>query len=144
MKTKNKKAKKIKNKEELHNDSILWKSEMNFIYDEMRFLEHLLSSQYIGFLDAGLYKKIESFVVSITKKKNSIKKILKLIEEHELMLSNLTIDKSTAVKKNYLETHNDLQREVNNLYYDYREIKKQIFRIVEIEMKNKRIKKLIT
>ena len=117
---------------------------MNFIYDEMRFLEHLLSSQYIGFLDAGLYKKIESFVVSITKKKNSIKKILKLIEEHESMLLNLTIDKSTAVKKNYLETHNDLQREVNNLYYDYREIKKQIFRIVEIEMKNKRIKKLIT
>ena len=49
----------VKSVEELHNDSKEWISEINFIRDETRFLEHLLSANYIDCLSAGLNKKID-------------------------------------------------------------------------------------
>lgn len=41
----------LKNKEKLHNDSKFWISEIDFVKDEIRFLDRLLSSNYIDLLD---------------------------------------------------------------------------------------------
>ena len=58
-----------KSVQELHNDSKLWISEINFINDEIRFLEHLLSATYIDCLAAGLYQKIEEIVHKLKEQK---------------------------------------------------------------------------
>ena len=47
----------LKSVEELHDDSKLWISEIDFVIDEIKFLKNLLSSNYIQLLDAGLSKK---------------------------------------------------------------------------------------
>ena len=60
-----------KSTEELHNDARQWISEVRFIKDEIRFLEHLLSDNYINFLALGLYKKIEEYVNQISLEKKS-------------------------------------------------------------------------
>ena len=85
-----------KSVEELHSDSVKWKSEINFILDEMQFLEHLLSSNYIDFLDIGLYKKIEISVHKITKEKAAGKELYELINEQEAILSDLIGHNSAA------------------------------------------------
>jgi len=133
-----------KNIEELHHESIQWKSEINFINDEMRFLEHLLSSKYIDFLDSGLYKKIESFIHEIDTEEKIGKTIFQLIEEHEIILSYLIDNDSVTSNKNFLETHKNLNTEINNFFFDYKEIKKQIFNIVENVMREKKKKLLLT
>lgn len=129
--------------EELHHESIQWKSEISFIDDEMRFLEHLLSSKYIDFLEVGLYKKIETFIHEIATEKKIGKTIYKLIEEHEIVLSDLIDNESVTSNKNFLETHKNLNNEVNNYFYDYKEIKQNIFNIVENVMREKKKKKLL-
>lgn len=145
MKTKIKKDwyNREKSVEELHSDSVKWKSEINFILDEMQFLEHLLGSNYIDFLGKGMYKKIEISVHKIAKEKAAGKELYELINEQESILSDLITHNSVAGNKNYLETHKNIQKEVANYFYYYREIKNQIFKIVEDVMRERVQPKLI-
>ena len=145
MKTKIKKDwfDRVKSIQELHNDSILWISEINFISDEMRFLEHLLSAKYIDCLSSGLTKKIEISVEKISDEKKVGKALFELILKQESVLSNLIETNSVTSNKNFLETHKNLEIEINNYVKKYKRIKKQIFNIIEKVMKKKEQKKLL-
>lgn len=129
--------------EELHNDSKIWISEINFINDEMRFLEYLLSSKYIDFLSSGLYKKIEIYVKKMSEEKESGKILLELILKQENILSHLIKNDSVTGNKNFLETHEKLDIEIDEYVKKYKRLKKQIFEIVEKVMKKKEQKKLL-
>lgn len=145
MKTKIKKDwfDRVKSIQELHRDSIMWVSEINFINDEMRFLEHLLSSKYIDCLSSGLNKKIEISVEKISEEKKVGKTLLELILKQESILSNLIETNSVTSNKNFLDTHKKLEIEIDNYVKKYKRIKKQIFDIIEKVMKKKDQKKLL-
>ncbi len=145
MKTKIKKDwyGRLKSIEELHNDSILWLSEIDFVNDEIRFLNHLLSSNYIDFLDAGLLNKTKELIVKISDEKKTGTSLYKLIRDHERILSDLIETKSVTSNKNYLLTHEKFERKIDKFFRKYKELKKQIFKIVEKVMRKKEQKKLI-
>ena len=145
MKTKIKKKwyGKLKSIDEIHNDSRTWLSEIHFVNDEIRFLEHLLSSNYIDFLDAGLQEKIEVLITNLSGEKKKGNSLYKLIKHHERILSDLIDTKSVTSNKHYLQTHENLERNIDIYFSKYKEIKKQIFEIVEIVMRKKEIKKLL-
>lgn len=131
-----------KSTDELHNDSKVWISEINLIKDEIRFLEHLLSANYIDFLAAGLHKKIEENVKQISLQKNLGIELQDLIREQEKILSELIKTESVTVNINYIENHKKLEVEVNIYIKKYKELKQQIFKVVENVMKKKDQKKL--
>ena len=128
--------------EELHNDSKIWVSEINLIKDEIRFLEHLLSANYIDFLAAGLHIKIEDDVKQISIQKNVGTELQELINEQEKVLSELIKTESVTGNINYIENHKKLEIEVNTYINKYKELKQQIFKIVENVMKKTIQKKL--
>jgi len=132
-----------KDAQELHNDSKLWLSEIDFISDEIRFLEHLLSAKYIDCLSAGLYQKIEEFVYKISEQKKVGETIRIVINEQETILLDLIQKNNVNSNKNYLENHKKLEFEVNYYSKKYKRLKRQIFEIVENVMKNKDRKKLV-
>lgn len=131
-----------KNIEELHNDSKLWLSEIEFINYEIKFLEHLLSSNYINYIDAGLYDRIEEFTKEIFNNKNAGTTLRNLIFEHEKILSNLIESGNASSNINYKATHDNLALEINKFISKYKYLKMQIFEIVENIMKKKDQKKL--
>ena len=145
MKTKIKKDwyGRLKSIEELHNDSRLWLSEIDFVNDEIRFLNHLLSSNYIDFLDAGLLNKTKELIVKISDEKEAGTSLYKLIRDHERKLSDLIETKSVTNNKNYLQVHEKFERKIDRYFKKNKEIKKQIFKIVEKVMRKKEQKKLI-
>jgi len=132
-----------KSEQELHNDSTLWISEIHFISDEIRFLEHLLSSKYIDCLSAGLYQKIEEFVHKLSEQKKVGETLKIVINEQEVILLDLIEKNSVTSNKNYLENHKKLEFEMNYYMKKYKRLKKQIFDIVENVMKTKDQKKLV-
>lgn len=132
-----------KSVEELHNDSRQWISEIKFIDDEIRFLEHLLSSKYIDCLDAGLFTKIEALVTQISDEKIAGKTLIEIINNHETILVDLIKNNNVESNKNYLQTHKNIGREIYIYTKKYKKIKKEIFDIVENVMKQKGQKKLI-
>lgn len=132
-----------KSEQELHNDSTLWISEIHFISDEIRFLEHLLSSKYIDCLSAGLYQKIEEFVHKLSEQKKVGETLKIVINEQEVILLELIQKNSVTSNKNYLENHKKLEFEMNYYMKKYKRLKRQIFDIVENVMKTKDQKKLV-
>ncbi len=129
--------------EEMHNDARLWKSEVNFIEDEIHFLEHLLSFNYIELLHVGLYKKIEYFVNELTTQKQNGKTLLKLIKEHELGLSDLISKNGATDNSNFLKKHRNLHNKIEKYFYFFKNNKKQIFKIIEKIMRDKNKKILL-
>ena len=120
-----------KSVEELHNDSRNWITEIDFIHDEMRFLEHLLSSSYIDFLEQGYQDKINNIVTKISDEKGAGKTLKTLIYNHEKTLSELINTNSVLSNKNYLQTHKKFEREINIFLRKYKALKKEVFDIVE-------------
>lgn len=145
MKTKIKKdwLGRVKSVEELHNDSKLWLSEINFINDELRFLNHLLSTYYIEIIDAGFTKEVKTIVKKINHEKKSTISFLKLIMYHEKILSKLIKTKSVTSNTNYLKMHQDLELKVTDYFKNSKLLKKRIFEIVEAQMVRKEQKKLL-
>jgi len=133
----------LKSIEELHNDYKLWISEIDFIKDEIRFLEYLLSSNYIDILDAGLSKKIDDLSKKIIDEKNIGYTLNKEIKYHKKIMSDLIETKSVTSNKNYLETHKNLEREIYIYLRKYKKLKKNIFEIVENIIRKKDQKKLL-
>ena len=131
-----------KSVDELHHDSKIWVSEINLIKDEIRFLEHLLSANYIDFLVAGLHKKIEDSVKQISVQKNIGTTLLDVINSQNKILAKLIKYESVSGNKNYLESHKQLELEVTNYIHKYKELKQRIFKVVENVMKKKDQKKL--
>ncbi|SNR32675.1 hypothetical protein [Lutibacter flavus] len=144
MKTKLKKdwRGRTKSIEELHNDSKIWLSEIEFINYEIKFLEHLLSTNYIDYLDSGLHDRIEEFSKEIFNDKNIGTTLKDLIFEHENVLSDLIESDCVISNKNYAATHDNLALEINKFISKYKYLKMQIFEIVENVMQKKQQKKL--
>lgn len=132
-----------KGMEELHTNANLWKSEINFINVEIRFLEHVLSSNYINCLALGLSKKTEALAKKITDKKKEGEIMLSLINEHEGFLSVLIEDDSLSSNKMFLESQKKLENDFKNYLIHYKFIKKHIFKVIENVMRKKKQKKLI-
>lgn len=132
-----------KSVEELHYDSKNWISEINFINDEIRFLNHLLSEKYIDCLDGGLFKKIKNLIIQISDEKKAGHALKEVINKHETILSDLIKNNSVESNKNYLLTHNKIEKEIYSFNNKYKNIKKDIFDIVENIMKQKEQKKLL-
>jgi len=127
----------------LHSESKLWLSELAFIKDEIRFLNHLLSAKYLDCLFEGLAKRIEI----LTKKmeiENKLGPILyDSIDKHELLLADLIEHNNLISNINYIEQHKRLKKETEIYIKKYKHLKKQIFEVVEKVMKKKNIKKLL-
>jgi hypothetical protein len=133
----------LKSVEELHNDSRLWISEIDFILDEIRFLKKLLSSNYIQLLDAGLNKKVTRLIKEISEKNITATMFTKLIKDHNNKLSNLIKSKSVTSNIHYLDTHKKLEVEIKIFSKRYKKIKRQIFEILDEVMSAKGVKKLL-
>ena len=127
--------------EELHHDSRNWLSEIEFINYEMKFLNKLLSSYYIDLLESGYDKRIKELVNKIVIEKKSGDALSKLILEHEKILSDLIQTNSVTSNKNYLETHKKFEIEIIIFLGRYKELKTEIFRLIERILKKKRQKK---
>jgi len=132
----------LKSVEELHNDSRLWISEIDFVIDEIRFLKNLLSSNYIQLLDAGLSKKTTELAKKISQKKKSAKIFIKLIKDHNNRLANLIESKSVTSNVHYFDTHKKLELEIYIFSKKYKKTKRKIFEILDEIMTTKGMKKL--
>lgn len=126
----------------LHDKSKNWSSELAFINDEIKFLNHLLSAQYIDYLFAGLSKRIEIFTKKMEIEKQSGVTLQHLINEHELLLTDLIEHNNLIANINYIDEHKKLEKEILIYLKKYKNLKKQIFEVVEKVMRKKNIKKL--
>lgn len=131
-----------KSTEELHDDSQYWLSEIDFVYDEMRFLDQLLGSNYIDFLENDLEEKAKQLTDSMRAEKETGAELRTLIREHEKTLGDLIKTNSVSSNTHFIDIHKKLEFEMMLFFKKYKKIKRQIFEVVENIMRKKDQKKL--
>lgn len=129
--------------EELHSDSKHWLLELNFIKDEIKFLNHLLASNYLDLLGSDHKDQVELLIKGLNQKKLFGKDLVKAIRRHEKILSALIVTQSVTSNTHFLNQHKELQKAISKHLKKYKKIKKSIFRITEDTRRKKKQKKLI-
>ena len=127
---------------DLHNESNNWVSEVEFILDEIRFLNHLLSVKYIDYLVAGLSKRIEIFTKKLEVEQKTGTVLIDSFKKHEIVLADLIENNNLITNINYIEQHKTLENEIEIYLKKYKNLKKRIFEVVEKVMRKKNIKKI--
>ena len=132
-----------KSTEELQDDVRNWRSEIDFVHDEIRFFDHLLGSNYIDFLEYNLEEKTKKLTEEISKEKKVGVELQTLINKHEETLGNLLENNSVAGNTHFVDMHKTLEFEMMIFFKKFKKLKRQIFEVVESVMQKKDQKKLI-
>lgn len=130
--------------EELHETSLYWISELKFIKDEQHFLEELIENHILQLLSKTIFDKSKPVVEELSISKKEIEPLLKKIINHynELTILLDGIDQPIEEKK-YKDEHRKLMIVVNEFLLKYREVKRNIFDLIKIILKQSKQKRLL-
>ena len=146
MKTKTKKHRYIKWKspEEMHDTSIQWISELNFVKDEQRFLNDLVRSYTLAITSLGIFEESRKLITAISNSELEVELLLKRVQVHENQLSIMVDDvDEPKMEKAYTETHRDLLSDINDFLSNYRKLKGSMFTMLSKVMKKEKQKRLL-
>ena len=133
-----------KSPEEMHQSSLQWLSELNFIKDEHRFLNDLIRSFTLQITNMGLFEKSRKLIISISNSELSADKLLKEVKTHENQLSIMIDDiDQPKMEKAYAETHRDFIIEIAAYCAGYRNLKGSLFTMLSKIMKKEKQKRLL-
>ncbi len=130
--------------EELHEASLNWISELKFIKDEQHFLDELIKNNTLQLISGKTFEKSKKIINDLSKKRKVIEPLLKRIINHYNELTILVdgIDQPVEEKK-YKEDHRELLVDVSEYLNDYKDIKRSIFDLIKVIMKQSKQKRLL-
>ncbi|MEB8328876.1 hypothetical protein OO009_05875 [Flavobacteriaceae bacterium KMM 6897] len=130
--------------EEMHDMSLLWFSELNFIKDEQLFLNNLIKSYTIQLTDKEIFEKSKELVGALLKAEKEVISLMKKVQLHNNQLEIMVDDvDQLKMEKAYQATHNELLLAVNEYSSSYRTIKRRLFKLVSKVMKMDKQKRLL-
>ncbi|MBQ4820939.1 hypothetical protein [Aquimarina sp. MMG016] len=144
-KTPNTKYIEWKSPEELHEASLNWVSELKFIKDEQHFLDELIENYTLQLISGNIFEKSKKVVNELSKKQNEINPLLKKVINHcnELTILVDGMDQPEE-EKEYKEKHRVLLIEVDTYQQEYKEVKRKIFDLIKMIMKQSKQKRLLS
>ena len=130
--------------EDMHMASKKWLSELQFISDEQLFFDDLIKSFTLQLIDPKYFTKSKKVISEISKMQKKNDTLIETIKIHENELE-IMVDGVDQIKDeiNYKNKHRELIQLINEYLKDYQLIKKQLFKIVKIVMKQEKQKRLL-
>lgn len=130
--------------DELHEESKRWSSELKFARDEQKFLNQMVKDYTLDIIDSDMFKSVQPVVESLDKLEKDLVDLFKKVQLHENQLQ-IMVDEVNQEKMEeaYLDTHNDLGKEIEDYFVKYRDSKTKIFNIVSNVIKRKKQKRLL-
>lgn len=129
--------------EELHEECVLWLSQLEFIRDEQLFLNELITDYTIPLIASKVYDTSLPIVSSLLKEEKSLKDLIDRVKDHRNMVEKLFDTQSDPrIKKAYEEAHYYLKLDVNRYTSTYRETKTSLFDELKKIMKTKHPERL--
>jgi hypothetical protein len=132
------------NPEELHQESLNWMLELEFIKDEQRFLNELIKNHTLQLISGEMYQSSLAVVNELSKEEKEVISLLKKIKRHTNKLEILVdgIDQLNEEKK-YKEDHYMWKIETSTFLDNYKDTKKKIFSLIKQIMKQEKQKRLL-
>lgn len=130
--------------DELHEASLLWRSELQFVNDEQHFLDDLIKNHTLELISGELYQKSLAAISDLEKEKKQLTQLLEKVGTHinklEILVDGIN---QTIEEKQYKQDHYVLNVEVSRYLEDYKETKKDIFNLIKLILRRAKEKRLL-
>ncbi len=117
--------------EELRQINLKWKSEIEFMEDEIRVFEDLIDRYFPKLTDLEHIEKVRQIVDKLIHLRNhALKNAKEKVFKHELHIEEVLSNK-TADEETFREEHNRLEDEISALRTNFINLKKELFTILD-------------
>jgi hypothetical protein len=113
--------------EALNHETRTWRSQLHFISDEMKFIEHLLDSYVFEPDTPDLFERLQEYERSLAKCKKRCIEVCDRIMKHENKLGGLLELDNGTLDSAYVKKHLQYEAEVVGFMMEFRELKAAIF-----------------
>lgn len=127
--------------EEMHESSMQWMSELNFIRDEQLFFNDLVKSYTLQLIDGTIFEESQKVIAAILETEKDVAILIKRIRAHENLLMIMVDDvNELTMEKAYIRTHQGLATKMDAYMIDYNKLKTRFFKLITKVMKEKKQK----
>ena len=127
MNSKTRTKKDIASTQEFHAASKNWISSLQFIEDELRFIENLMCSYVFEPDTPNLFERLQDYKERVQSIQLRKKEMAKWLFDHENELSGLLESQEVDKDGSYAQKHRELQVEFLLFYEDFQQLKSEIF-----------------
>ena len=115
-----------------------WKSDLQFMEDEIKFIEQLLNSNIFDSNTLNLFERLQDYLGRLDGYKLRKVKLGQAISKHESRLGTLMGTKDDLLLGTYYQEHDDLEMEVLACTDDFKGLKAEIFSYVGGTLKRRK------
>ncbi len=133
----------IKEYYELHDQSVQWINEIQFMADEQVFLEHLLSSHFLELSSSKLYETTKRLIRKLKEVELLGSDLMDKIQLHNKHVGTIIENFNKEYQVNVDREHQSIKKDLDSYLLKFRYIKKKIFGIIKAIMKEHKQKLLI-
>ena len=142
--TDNLKKEKMKNKLlKLHDETLLWLNELEFMQDEHIFLEHLLSSHFLDLSTEKLYDPTRKLIKKLKEVEKWNAELVDSIHVHNKHMATWIESLHTNGKKSLTKEHNQIKSDFETYTINFKYVKKKIFSMIKEIMREHKQKLLL-
>mgnify|MGYP003574497632 FL=1 len=127
----------------LHESSVSWINELEFMNDEQKFLEHLLSTHFLDLSAEKLYETTRKLIRKLKEVENMGVELTKEIQIHNKKIAAVLEGDDKIREKDLINGHDMIQKDFESYVLKFRYVKKKIFGIIKEIMVNHKQKLLI-
>lgn len=128
----------------LHENTVLWINELEFMNDEQLFLEHLLSSHFLDLSAEKLFETTRKLIRKLKEVEHLGIELSQEIELHNKKIAQVLGGNNKILEKDLINGHNAIQKDFESYVLKFKYVKKKIFGIIKEIMHNHKQKLLIT
>ena len=133
----------IKKYYELHDQSVQWINEIQFMTDEQVFLEHLLSSHFLELSSSKLYETTKRLIKKLKEVESLGNDLKGKIQLHNKHVGTIIENFNKEYQVNVDRERQSIKKDLDSYLLKFRYIKKKIFGIIKSIMKEHKQKRLI-
>jgi hypothetical protein len=127
----------------LHESSVSWINELEFMNDEQNFLEHLLSTHFLDLSAEKLYETTRKLIRKLKEVENMGVELTKEIQIHNKKIAAVLEGDYNIPEKDLINGHDMIQKDFESYVLKFKYVKKKIFGIIKEIMVNHKQKLLI-
>jgi hypothetical protein len=129
---------------EMHQATLDWLSELNFVRDEQKFLNDLVKTHTLELTDSTIFERSRKLVGDIASSEHEVVGLMKQVQAHENLLEIMIDDvNQPKMEAAYRDTHRDLTLSVRDYLLNYRKLKSNLFGLVSAVIKKEKQKRLL-
>ncbi len=127
----------------LHDSSVSWINELEFMNDEQKFLEHLLSTHFLDLSAEKLYETTRKLIRKLKEVEHLGDELTQEIQTHNKKIASVLEGDQNILEKDLINGHNMIKKDFESYVLKFRYVKKKIFGIIKEIMINHKQKLLI-